>query len=238
MSEPAALYNCQRIIWLAFKDAGLIQDGDTPSTDQYNDGMLRLNDIVNLWQTQGLKLWTLQDLPITLIAGQAKYSLGTAGTFDGSKPLRVLQAYYLDSNGIRRPLVTMSWDDWIRLSQVTQQGQINSYFVDKQQYQLNVYFWLVPDSVAATGTAHLLVQNQITNGVNLTDNIAFPIEWAMGLRWALADDLATGQPQSIMDRCERKANQYRLALEDWDVEDAPTSFTPDQRALYSANSFR
>ena len=60
----------------------------------------------------------------------------------------------------------------------------------------------------------------------------------MGLRWALADELSTGQPQAIMDRCERKATAYRQALEDWDVEDAPTSFTPDQRALYATSSFR
>ena len=85
---------------------------------------------------------------------------------------------------------------------------------------------------------HLLVQNQITQMVSLTDTTAFPLEWSMGLRWGLADELATGQPQAIMDRCEKRATAYRQALEDWDVEDAPTSFTPDQRALYATSSFR
>ena len=48
----------------------------------------------------------------------------------------------------------------------------------------------------------------------------------MALRWALADDSATGQPALIMDRCERKAHEYRRLLEDWDVEDVPTRFQP------------
>jgi len=223
---------------MAYKDAGLIQDGDEPTGEQYADGLMRLNDIANLWQTQGLKLWLNQDLAVPLVAGQGNYSLGPGGSVDMAKPMRVIESYYLDSSGIRRPLVPLSWDDYFRLSQINQTGQINSYFVNKQQFKLDLFFWNIPDALAATGTVHLLIQNQITQMVSLTDTTAFPIEWSMGLRWGLADELSTGQPQAIMDRCERKATAYRQALEDWDVEDAPTSFTPDQRALYATSSFR
>ena len=101
-----------------------------------------------------------------------------------------------------------------------------------------MFFWLTPDTAAANGTAHLLTQKRINNAVSLTEDIMFPIEWSMGLRWGLADDLATGQPAAIMQRCEAKAKAYREALEDWDVEDAPTTFTPDQRVLYAGQQFR
>jgi len=238
MAGPATYYTAQRIIRMAYKDAGLIQDGDEPSGEQYADGLMRLNDIANLWQTQGLKLWLNQDISVPLIANQGNYSLKPGGSVDMAKPLRVVEAYYLDNTGIRRPLVVLSWDDYFRLSQVNQAGQINSYFVNKQQNSLDLFFWLIPDALAATGTVHLLVQNQIAQMISLTDTTAFPIEWSMGLRWGLADELATGQPQSIMDRCEKRAKAYREALEDWDVEDAPTSFTPDQRSMYATTSFR
>jgi hypothetical protein len=238
MAGPSTYYTAQRIIRMAYKDAGLIQDGDEPSGEQYADGLMRLNDIANLWQTQGLKLWLNQDLGVPLIAGQGNYTIGPGGSVDMAKPLRVIEAYYLDNTGIPRPLVVLSWDDYFRLSQVNQIGQINSYFVNKQQLSLNLFFWNIPDANAALGTVHLLVQNQITQMVSLTDTTAFPLEWSMGLRWGLADELATGQPQAIMDRCEKRATAYRQALEDWDVEDAPTSFTPDQRALYATSSFR
>ena len=238
MTSPITYQTAQRIIRMAYKDAGLLQDGDEPSGEQYADGLMRLNDVANLWQTQGLKLWLVQDIPVPLIAGKATYQLNPTGDVQITKPLRVLQAYYLDTNSIRRPLITLSWDEYTRLSQVTQMGQLNSYFVDKQQASLNVSFWLVPDATAATGTAHLVIQNQITQMVSLTDTTAFPLEWSLALRWGLADELATGQPQAIMDRCEKRAKAYREALEDWDVEDASTSFSPDQRSLYATNSFR
>lgn len=237
MTIPATPNTVQAIIQKAYWDSGLLQETDEPNPTQYATALQRLNDIVNVEQTQGLKLFTLEDRAVTLVAGQGTYTLGTLGT-PGTKPLRVLQAYYLDSTQVRRPLIALSWDEYLRLSQPTQQGQLNSYFVDKQATVLNVSVWLVPDTDAATGSLHLLVQNQVTQAINLTDNIMFPIEWTMYLRWALADDLATGQPAAIMQRCAQKAEGYRRVLEDWDVEDASTQFTPDQRMNHGGSRFR
>lgn len=235
MTSPVTFQTAYQIIRLAYKDAGIVQDGDEANGEQLADALIRLNDMVNLWQTQGLKLWTVQDLPVTLVAGTATYTLGPAGSVVMTKPLRAPQAYYLDSSSIRRPLTLLSREEWTRLSQVTQSGAINSFFVDKQQSVLSVSFWLVPDATAATGTAHLVTQTQQTNLVSLTDNTAFPLEWSIALRWGLADELATGQPKAIMDRCAQKAAMYRTMLEDWDVEDASVRFTPDTQYLRQSN---
>ncbi len=226
------------IIQDAYFDAGLLQEGQSPNSEQLVAGMRKMTDLVNLWQTQGLKLWLNVDTPVTLVAGQGTYTFGPAGTNVMVKPLRVLDAYYRDSTGIRRPLIPLAWADYIRLSQITQTGAVNSYFVDKQATLLSVFFWLIPDATAATGTAHLLLQTQITNPISVTETMNFPIEWRIALRWGLADELATGQPQAIMDRCQSRASTYRAALEDWDVEDAPTRFTPDARASQSQGNFR
>jgi hypothetical protein len=222
----------------AYFDAGLTQEGQVPNSEQIVMGMRKLTDIINLFQTQGLKLWLLEDHPITLTVGTGTYTLGPAGTVVMTKPLRVIDAYYEDVNHIRRPLIPLSWNDYTRLSQIVQRGQINSYFVDKQQTQLSVFFWLVPDANAATGQAHLVLQRQATNFISLNETVNFPAEWRIALRWALADELATGQPQAIMDRCQQRAIAYRTMLEDWDVEDAPTRFTPDSRSQYATGAFR
>lgn len=217
------------IITDAYSDAGLLMEGDSIDSEKIANGMRRLTDIINLWQTQGLKLWLNVDTAITLVVGTGTYTLGPLGTVAMTKPLKVIDAYYLDSSSVRRPLTPLSWSEYVRLSQVTQSGAINSYFVDKQQNLLSVSFWLVPDATAATGTAHLLLQTQVTNFTNVTETMNFPIEWRIALRWGLADDLATGQPQAIMERCSQRAESYRGALENWDVEDAPVRFAPDLR---------
>lgn len=227
MTTPADFLQPIRIITYAYVDAGLIQEGDTPTSDKIASGMNRLNDMINLWGTQGLKLWTYLDQSITLVSGTSQYVLGPSGSIITVKPMRAIQGYYLDSNSVRRPIYPLSWNEWLTLSQTTNTGAVSQYFVDKQQANLVVNFWLVPDATAATGTAHLLIPRQITNFTGLTDTMNFPQEWMMGLRWGLADELAIGQPQAIMDRCQQRAMTYRAMLEDWDVEDTPTSFQPD-----------
>jgi len=212
------------IIQDAYFDAGLIGVGQTVNGEQIVMGMRKLTDLINLWQTQGLKLWLNVDTSITLVAGTATYTLGPSGTVDMTKPLRVVEAYYADANGIRRPLTPLAWADYVRLSTVNQSGSVNSYFVNKQVTLLSVLFWPAPDTTAATGTGHLVLQTQVTNFISLTETMNFPLEWRIALRWGLADELATGQPQAIMDRCQQRAAAYRAMLEDWDVEDAPTRF--------------
>ncbi len=226
------------IIGDAYFDAGLLQEGQSPNGEQIVSGMRRLTDLINVEQTQGIKLWLNVDTLVPLVAGQGTYTFSPSGTVVMPKPPRAVDAYYADSTGIRRPLIPLSWNEYIRLSQINQIGAINSYFVDKQQLALSVFFWLIPDATAATGTGHLLLQTQVTNFTNVTETMNFPLEWRMFLRWGLADEISTGQPQAIMDRCQQRALYYKDLLEGWDVEDAPTRFTPDSRSQYATQKFR
>jgi len=219
-------------------DAGKLMEGQNPNSEQLVRGMRILTDIINFEQTQGLKLWLNVDTPIPLVAGNGTYSLGPAGDVVMPKPPRAIQGYYVDVNSIRRPLNVLSWDNYIRLSQVTQTGPINSFFVNKKQSELSVFFWLVPDATAATGVAHLLLQTQVTNPISVTEEMNFPVEWRSFLHWALADELSTGQPEAIVQRAQQRTAFYRDALQGWDVEDAPTSFAPDARGGYQTSRFR
>lgn len=232
------------IITDAMLDAGLLQEGDTPSSEQLARNIGRLRDLINTCQTDGLKLFVNQDITVSLVAGQATYTFLPSGSVDMTKPLRVFQGYYLyTASQVRRPFTVLSWNDYLTLGQAgtltANRGAINSYFVDKKPDRLSVTFWLCPDDTEAdNGAAHLLMQVQIANPISLTETMEFPEEWRMYLRWGLADDICTGQPASIVQRCAMKAEYYRNKLEAWDVEDAPTSFQPDPRAQYVTGGFR
>jgi hypothetical protein len=239
VTSPTSLHTPDGIIRKALKDAGRLQTGDTPSGEVYSDALSRLGDLINTWQTQGLKLWLNVIRSITPVAGTATYLLGPSGTTVTVKPLRVVGGWYVASGGARRSLTPLSWESYCGLGNLTSQGAVNSYFVDKQRLNLSIKLWQVPDTTAATGTVELLCQEQATAPISLDETVAFPVEWYLALRWGLADDLATGQPQLIMDRCERKAREYRTALEDWDVEDASTFFQPNAMMLSArASRFR
>lgn len=224
----------QGIINDAMHDACILGEGKTPNSEQFRRWTRRLNDLANVWQTQGIKLWLQQDYAISapvLTAGLALYVLGPTGNVPMTKPTRIEEqsCYYADANGVQRPLIPLSRNEFNNLGTLSTQGPINSFYVDKQQFALNVTLWLTPDALAATGSVHLILQNQINNIVNITDQMMFPLEWGLALRWGLADEMASGQPQAIMDRCAERAKAYRTALEDWDVEDVSVMIQPDSR---------
>lgn len=218
----------------AMRDAGLLGEGEEPNSEALAVNFRRLNDIINLWQTQGLKLFYLQEVTVPLVASQSIYTLGPTGNVVMAKPSRVLEGWILQTaSNTRRPLTCLSWDEWVSLGQVVgNNGAINSYFVDKQATMLKVNVWPPPNTAEVSNTLRLLTQVQATNQINLEDSMMFPQEWRIALRWGLADDIATGQPQAIMDRCQQRSNQYREALEDWDVEDTATTFVVDSNTGY------
>lgn len=238
MAGPASYNTPERIIKFAMLDSGLLQKGEEPNGEDYATYVQNLNDVINTEQTQGLKLWANTIVPITLTKGLATYVLGPGGAILTTKPIRAFEAYYSTAQGISRPLDLLGWRDYNELPNKTQEGAIIQFFPDKQLANIVVNFWLVPDTQAATGHVDLLVQQQLTNMVQLNDPLSFPVEWFMFLRWALADDICSGQSEAIMSRCQQKAALYRQALEDWDVEDAPTRFQPDTQRGYAGNPFR
>lgn len=243
MTAPATFNSAIRIITFAMRNAGLLERGQEPNSEDTADYMNRLSDMINTWATQGLKLWTQYDQTVPLVAGQAAYTFGPGGDIDLTyKPLRVLQGYYetvtSDTND-RRPLQVLSRDEYTQLANTAQTGPINSYFTDKIIPLLKVYFWLTPDAEAAdNGSAHLIMQRAITNVDGILDTVDFPTEWYLALQWGLADEICTGQPMAVIQRCMQKALMYRDMLENWDVEDAATQFQPDQRMQYSGSGFR
>jgi hypothetical protein len=223
------------IITDAMMDAGILQEGSDPNSEQLANNMRRLCDIVNLWQTQGCKLFVLEEMTIDLVDGTSSYTLTAPTVTPPSKHLRILQGRIETTDGVKRPVYPVSWDEWNRLSQ-SSDGSVVNYFVDKRATSLVIKVWNTPDASEAGNSLILLVQKQITNPINLTEDMTFPQEWRIALRWGLADDICTGQPQAIMDRCAERAKTYRTMLEDFDVEDTSTRFEADMQG-YQGSSF-
>lgn len=234
---PAVDLTVSGIISDAMRDAGLLARGDEPNSDDYAEYARRLCDIINVAQIEGIKLFVLGEMGVTLVSGTQSYTLDAPTNAPPSKHQWILAARIADSDGNSRELIELSWDEWHRLSNKTSEGMISHYFVDRQATSISVKFWNIPDDAEADNTLTLVVRKQIDNPTNLTDDVSFPQEWRMYLRWALADDICTGQPVAIMDRCQQRMLYYKEILENADVETAPTKFQPDMMQAYSGGSF-
>jgi hypothetical protein len=244
-SEVPEPQTCLQIMQDAYFDAGLIGEGDSLNSEQQASARRRLNKLVNYLQTKGMKLFAQTDYALSApilqvgVGGQGNpYTFGPGGKINMAKPRRITEAYYVDGvSQTRRPIIEISRNEWNSLSTTTNQGTITSFYVDKQLLTLDLYLWLVPDALAASGVLHVILDQQIGNFAMVTDTMAFPPEWSLALEWGLANQLATGQPDSVVQRCAGMAAFYQSELEDWDVEDADTSFQPDPLGLFAGRRF-
>lgn len=231
MTTPTYYQSCARAIQEAYENAGIVAVGQRPSGEQYARGMNKLNGLVTFHQTKGLKLFTWADITLTLTATNF-YPIGPGQSgISMLRPWILREAYYLTSAGSCVPMTNpgpLSWNEWIRLpvnSSAT--GQPTDVFVDKQSGFMGVYIWPTPDATAQLGTVHLVLQQQVAQGVSLSDNIAFPPEWYLCLMWSLADELAIGRPQSIQGKCSVMRERYTQEAESFDIENTAVYFTPD-----------
>lgn len=245
MTTAAPMPNtCYQIICDAMVDAGKLGQGREPKSEALAENMRRLNKYVNYLQTQGAILWVQEDLSLqapVLQVGVSAYPLGIGGVATVpalspvAKPRRVIEAYFLDRfpAATRRPLAVIARNDWDTYSSTTQQGTIVAVYPDKQLNTIVCNLWQTPNAQAILGQVHLICDLQIPNFSQLTDNMFFPSEWALTLEWGLADQICTGMPQEVVERCAGMSLKYQTALLDWDQEDGSTSFQPDPRGSYT-----
>lgn len=215
----------QAIIEKAYADSMKLPRGGVLTSAQLTDGLERLQDIVNLEATLGLKLFLETEVVLSLTVNKQVYSFRPGGDVSMPRPLRVKDAVYVASGGQSRSLIPMGRTDWAQQTARNDAGTINLYFAERLHDRLNLYFWNKPDVSAATGTVRVTLHVAATT-LTLALNTHYPPEWVMFLRWALCADLASGMPVEVIQRAEQKAQQYRSILEAFDVEDAPTRLQP------------
>lgn len=227
-----SVYNSvDRIVKMAMFDAGLLEENADPTSEQQGHNVQRLADMMQIWQLEGCKLHLLRDVVMPLVLNQGVYNLGPGAPLNIIKPLRIESAYWVDAQQTTsREIFRVERYDWDRLPPAQANGTVTQFYEDRQLTAINLYLWNKPSATDVAGTLHLTVRVPGAGGIAgvgdpITSN--FPIEWAMALRWGLAADLATGQPDSIVQRCERMAAYYKTILENYDVEQGGVIFQPD-----------
>ena len=240
------VYNVSRdtIISNALRKLQVLELGTTPDTDTLTNASQALNNMIKAWQSNGIKLWSVNTLTMPLVAGTSAYTVGPSGTgLATDKPLKITQAWMRNISvtpNIDTPLQVLSRQEYNILGSKNSSGMVNSIFYDVRNTYGIINLYLNPDTATATNyqlvfVAQVPMQDVPTDtsggGSTLSD---FPNEWLQALVWGLADELAIEYGLHINYRQEisAKANKYRTDLEDWDVETTSTMFTIDQRMNY------
>lgn len=174
------------IIDLALKDIGIVGEGQTASGTAMQDAFVTLNQMLALWQADGLTVYAQKTIIATL-TGAASYTIGAGGSINVARPVKIDAAFWRVGGTDCPVTVFHSLIDYERACKGVTSGVLSAIFYDPT-YPLATLHSL-PNSAA--GELHLVCRVDLPTYISASDDIAFPPEYALALRYGLAEQLSS-----------------------------------------------
>lgn len=222
--------SAQDIVKSALRLTGRFGTGDSISSEDMINVLQALNIVTKSLITVGLPLWTMENVTIPLVAGKAKYSIGTSGAdVIANRPTKIQQAFLTNSTGNNTVLNVISRYDYNTLGLPTAQGVPNQIWYDYGIPNGTITLYDVP--IDSLSTLTIVSQRQLSDFNTLYDAPDFPQEWYAPLKWILADEIALEYEckPNVLQMINAKATMYREHVSGWGKEDVPVRFVPANR---------
>jgi hypothetical protein len=182
------------IVTGALKLLAVVGAGETPSSEDINDGLVRLNEMIDSWGTERLLVPSLTRNVYSLNTASS-YTIGAGGDFNQAWP------HHLDHVGVivntsgfdmEFPLSALTDAQYARLPWKAQTNAWPTSFYYDHAYGSGlgtITLWPVPDG---TQTVSLVIYSQavLSQYPSIATAYAYPAGYAKALRYNLALELA------------------------------------------------
>jgi hypothetical protein len=203
--------------------------GDILSSEDANDALTLLNDLLDTWSTEHLTVFNNNEFVANLTPGKFSYTIGTGGDFNTARPLRITNAYTrltaTGSTGIDYPCETISGDEYTSIGLKSQPGPWPKVVYYNENFPLGqLLFWPVP---TMGGEFHLWTDNIFSVFANLTDVVSLPQGYTRALKLNLALELAPEYGKTPSELLVDQARKAKFALKALNANpQAPATFDP------------
>ena len=209
------------------------------SGNQLRTARRSLNIMFQEWGNRGLHYWEVANNSITLVDGQAEYTMyrSTAdGTSDATAVYGVddvLEAVYRNSSNVDTSLTKISRSDYQALSGKTNEGQPTQYFVQRFIDKVTVTLYLTPGSTEAGNTINYYYVKRIQDVGDYTNATDVPFRFVPCMVSGLAYYLAQKyKPELIQAMKLAYEDEFARALAE-DGSASSTYITP--KAYYPSS---
>lgn len=214
----------QRFLNLTFRDINIMYPGQTPSTDQSNEGMDTLNEILANWSHEGLLVGSHAVTSFALAAGTSAYTFGVGATWvTAALPIKVKGAVS-SLSGFQQGVTVMPMGDF-ETSIANAIGATAALpakmGVDNAAPIRNVRVWPPPNSSSAV--VEVSYWMPLTPFAALSDAVAFAMPgFELAVRNELALRLSTSFQKPVTPEMIANAASSKAALARIDPAEPPT----------------
>jgi hypothetical protein len=185
--------NAQTIINSALIKLGALATGETPTTNESNDALASLNDMVDAWSIEGLTIYQIARKVYNFVAGQGSYTLGPGGTWNDARPPRIVRASvisnYTANQPLELPIAYITVGEWQQTPVKNVPSTLPFRVWDDQGFPLRTLtYWPTPTD--ASVQAVIYGWSALPQFADLTTDYQFPPGYAQALKYNLALNLA------------------------------------------------
>ena len=191
------------IIEEAYERIGL----QSVSGNQLRQARRSLNIMFQEWGNRGLHYWEVANNSITLVDGQAEYTMfrstgdGTSSTTAVYGVDDVLEAVYRNSSSVDSPLTKINRSTYQGLSNKTSEGTPSQYFVQRFIDKVTITLYLTPGSSEAGNTINYYYVKRIQDVGDYTNATDVPYRFvpcmASGLAYYLSQKFKPEMTQQM-----------------------------------------
>lgn len=214
-----------QLIESALRKLGVLAEGQTPSTQNYADGMMALNTVIAQLRAVGMPLWARSEYTFTPTV--SAYTIGVGQTLDTPHPIKMLQAFRTESNA-KIPLELVAREEYNILPisygkplKLNYRPAINGGVIS---------LWPYP-SASDTAAVTVVYTRPFQYFTTSTETLDFPEEWYNAVIYHLAVRLAPEWGVPLQDRqmLLQEAKLYTDDASTVGVEDASFFIQPERR---------
>ena len=201
----------------AMKLIGVLYKNETPSSDEANDGLIALNDMLNSWSNDDLITFSYALEAFTLTGG-ISYTIGNGGQFNTSRPINIADSVIRVGN-IDYPVEAISqvqYQKYVALKSLT--STIPQFMTYDNGFPLGTIKFY---PATLNGTLYLQSNKPLGTYTSLTDIVSLPVGFVKAIKYNLALELA---PQYGIEPTQIILRQAQLSL--GAIKRATTSNSP------------
>ena len=173
----------------ALRLLGVLAAGETPTTDEYADALVTLNQMLDSWSTERLSVYCTQDQAFTWPAGQATRTLGPSGNLGtGIRPVSLDPSTYYVYGGISYTPIQVNQDQYNDIALKTATTTLPQVmFVNPTNPNLTMTLYPVPTADLAF---HFISVVALSEPAATSTTLAFPPGYLRAFAYNLAMELA------------------------------------------------
>jgi len=197
------------IITSSLKSIGVLGKGESLDSEDANEALSRLNELVSLYNIDGASIYNRERLEFNLTADKGEYTLGVGGDVNITLPLDVL-AVTVRGGDVDYPLSLISLKGYNSINYKKNSGIPYCYYFESNYPLSKLYIYYLPSS----GYSAIIDYKKELNGFSSLDTLfSFPEHYKMMLRSNLAVSLASNYEIDPSPVLVREANESRILIE-------------------------